>query len=164
MTDTTISLKEGDIYRWHYRAPGDNGTWGRYHCCSQIGIVRKGRLYDTYWMIGTSPSGDARTFGPERLHELDLTYLGNLADLDEAKPYQADYYDDADIVDIRHANSSYGNFYLRKGAKRSAQKMLESAKQKLEKARSDGRLAALREADALQAITLIEAGNTDILI
>lgn len=63
METETITLREGDVYRWYYRAPGDDRAYGRYHCCSNIGIVRGSKLWDTYWMIGTRPQSDGRSFG-----------------------------------------------------------------------------------------------------
>jgi hypothetical protein len=158
MESKTISLREGDIFRWYFLTPGDDRAYGRYHCCSQIAIVRGGRLRDTYWSSGN----DGRSFGPDDLPNLELTRLGNLADLERAEEYKADYYDDADIVDLNHPNSTRGNFYLRKGAKRSAKKMLESALHKLEKAQAEERAASRRSDELSAAIARIEAGDIDV--
>lgn len=54
---------------------------------------------------------------------MDLTHLGNLADLEKRPDYHANYYDAADCVNLNHANSSTGNFYVRKGAQRSRERM-----------------------------------------
>lgn len=151
------NLREGDIYRWRYREPGDDRQWGRYHCCSQIAIVSGSLLRDTYW----SSMSDGRRFGSERLPELELTFLGNLADLEKASEHQADYYDDADIVNLNHSNSSGGNFYLRKGAVRSQKKMLEVARQKLLESQSDHRFAAQRAEQLRATIARIESGEID---
>lgn len=154
MEDTMILPKEGDLYRWYYRAPGDDRTYGRYHCCSNVAVFTQGRLRDTYWSI----SGEGRSFGADDLPKLELVYLGNLSDLEKKPKYEGDYYDDADIVDVTHSNG--GTFYIRKGAKRSAAKMLEVAKKRLEQAQSDERMA-ISKADQLRgAIARIEAGDT----
>ena len=155
-------MKEGDIFRWSYRDPGDDRQYGRYHCCSMIAIVQpNGRLRDTYWSSGS----DGRSFGADDLPRLELTCIGNLADLEKAPEWKADYYDDADIVNLNHANSSRDHFYLRKGAKRSAAKMLETARHKLERIQSDERMATLRAKDLTAAISRIEAGEiADVLI
>lgn len=51
-------------------------------------------------------------------------YVGNINELEEADPRQRAYYLDEDCVDLRHANnSSDGNFYIRKGAKKNLDKM-----------------------------------------
>lgn len=161
MDTATITMRDDDIFRWRYRAPGDDRQWGRYHCCSQIAVFRAGRLQDTYWMIGNSFPSDGRSFGADRFQELELTYVGNFADIERAKEYQADYYDDADIVNLNHCNSTAGNFYLRKGAKRSKVKMLESARRKLEKAQSNERAAQWQAEQLRTRIALIEAGDLD---
>lgn len=101
-------LKDGDIYRWSYCEEGDDRPYGRYHCCSRIAVVRNGRLHDTYWPCGS----DGKSFGADDLLKLDLVYIGNFDTLEKSHEWQADYYDDADIVDLNHANSSRGNFYL----------------------------------------------------
>jgi hypothetical protein len=152
-----IELREGDIFRWSYREPGDDRAYGRYHCCSCFVIVDKsGRLRDTFWGSGS----DNRSFGQDDLPRLKLTRLGNMADLEKASEHQADYYDDTDIVDLNHSNSSRGNFYLRKGAIRSLKKMLETARYKLEQSVSVERCAANRSEQLRAAITKIEAGDT----
>lgn len=162
MSDVVDRLKEGDVFRWQYSEPDPekDRPWGRYHCCSNIAIVNaSGRLCDTYWM-----GSEGRNFGPEDLPRLKLTYIGNLSELDKAREYQADYYDDADIVNLNHSNSTRDNFYLRKGAQRSATKMLEVARRKLERSESDERLAARRSEELREAITRIEAGATDVYL
>lgn len=154
--ETIVELREGDIYRWSYREPGDDRQYGRYHCCSQIGIVKKGRLTDTYWF-----GSDNRSFGPKDLGALNLTRLGNMEELIKAPVWQAEYYDDADIVNLNHANSSNDNFYLRVGAQRSLKKMLESAKAKLDRAESDKRMAEWKIERIAAEIAKIEAGQTE---
>lgn len=154
MPDSTI--KEGDIFRWSYRKPGDDRKYGRYHCCSRIAVMTKGRLRDTFW-----GSSSDRTFGLDDLPRLELTYLGNFADLEKADEWKADYYDDADIVNLNHSNSSRDNFYLRKGAKRSAVKMLEVAHYKLERSESEAQMAADRAERLRATIAKIEAGEID---
>jgi hypothetical protein len=167
MSDTIEKLNEGDVFRWNYRDPdADNHQYdGRYHCCSRIAIVRNGRLRDTYWMIGDSFASDGtRTFGIDDLSRIALTHLGNMADLEKVPEYQSDYYADADIVDLNHANSSRGNFYLRKGAVRSQAKMLVVAKYKLEQSESAERSEALKSERLREAIAKIESGDTSVYL
>lgn len=161
MTDVIEALREGDIFRWSYRDPNtDNRSYGSYHCCSRIAVVKNGRLLDTYW----SCASDGRSFGAEDLPKLELTRVGNFAELDHAKEYQADYYDDADIVNLNHANSTRDNFYLRKGAKKSQAKMLEVARRNLERSQSNERSAADLSNGLREAIRRIEAGDTTVHI
>lgn len=152
-----MQIKEGDVFRWRYREPGDDRSYGRYHCCSLIAVMKDGRLSDTYW----GGRSDDRSFGPDELPLIELTHLGNFSDLERAGEWMADYYEAADIVDLNHANSSRNNFYLRKGAKRSATKMLEMARHKLERSESEEKTAARRASDYRAAIAKIEAGEID---
>jgi hypothetical protein len=156
MTDATVQVREGDIFTWSYREPGDDRQWGRYHCCSRIAVVKKGRLCDTYWSWGS----DGRSFGLDDLSKLDLTYLGNFDDLDRQPEWQAEYYDDADIVNLNHSNSTRDNFYIRKGAKRSPEKMLAVARKKIEENERAIRSANWSIEKLRAAINRIEAGET----
>lgn len=161
MDAETITLREGDIYRWSYSEPGDDREYGRYHCCSRIAVVKGDRLWDTYW---SSTFGDGRSFGLRDLERLELTFVANFADLEKADEGQADYYDDADIVNLNHSNSTRGNFYLRKGAKRSAAKMLEIARYRLEREEAAERSAVQAQDRLRAAITKIEAGDTSVYL
>ncbi len=151
-------LREGDVFRWHYREPGDDSAWGRYHCCSNIAIVRSGLLRDTYWSCGS----DGRFFGPDGISKLRLKRLGNLDELQKVDERNDRYYDDTDIVDLNHANSSRGNFYIRKGAKRSAAKMLSTLRNDHAKAVSDASYADSKAKRLLEIISKVEAGETDV--
>jgi len=162
MAEVSEKLREGDIYRWRFREPDPerDGSWGRYHCCSCIAVVKNGRLRDTFWGSGN----DGRSFAEADLPALTLEHLGNLADLEKSSEHQADYYDDADIVNLNHSNSSRDNFYLRKGAKRSLTKMLQSARYRLERAESEERMAADKAQRLREAIANIEAGRLDVFL
>lgn len=158
MTDVIEQLREGDIFRWSYRDPNtDSRQYGSYHCCSRIAVVKNGLLRDTYW--GAYAGSDGRSFGQDDIHKLDLTFVANLRDLEVAAEYQADYYDDADIINLNHSNSTRGNFYLRKGAVRSQDKMLAVARQRMAEAESDWHTAARRMEEIRGIIDKIEAGE-----
>lgn len=168
MTEVIEKLTEGDIFRWSYNDQNvDPRTWGTYHCCSRIAVVQDGRLHDTYWCIFSKErgkwltGGSGRSFGLEDIARLDLTRLANHADLQSAREYDADYYDDADIVDLNHPNCSGGHFFLRKGAKRSQKKMLVVARRKLERSISEEKSAAYRSEKLRESIAQIEDGKLD---
>lgn len=164
MTDVIEALREGDVYRWSYRDPNtDNRSWGSYHCCSCIAIVMGSRLRDTYWQIGQS-FHDGRSFGAEDLSKLELTRLANLSELLPAKEYESDYYDDADIVNLNHSNSPRGNFYLRKGSRRSREKMLEVARENLARSIANEQSAARISEELREAISKLEADQLVLYI
>ncbi len=57
MEAETITLVEGDIFRWNYRDSGDDRSWGRYHCYSRIAK----RIVDMIkWAIGEYFLADQR--------------------------------------------------------------------------------------------------------
>lgn len=157
-SSNSISLKDGDVYRWSYRDPGDDAAYGRYHCCSMIAIVHAGKLRDTYWQIGESFS-DGRSFGVDALYKLNLTFLGNLSDFEKVRDHNSDYYADDDVMNLNHSNSTSGNFYLRKRAVRCPKKMLQIAELKLEQSKSDERFFANRSERLREAITQIKSGD-----
>jgi hypothetical protein len=161
---TPVKLQEGDIYRWSYLDPKTKqGSWGDYHCCSRIAIVNRGRLRDTFWQIGGSFS-DGRSFGLEDLPKLELARVANISDLLPAKEYEADYYDDSEIVNLNHSNSPRGNFYLRRGARRSREKMLEVARNNLETSMADERSAASLSEELRGVIRKLEADQLALYI
>ena len=123
-----IELKEGDIYFWEFSkeyilgnpTKADAGTL--YWCCSRIATVRDGKLLDTYWY-----SGDNKDVGHflEKgfVKQKNLRYVGNFSELRKVQPYERAYYLDEDCIDLNHANNSSGNFYIKKDAKKSLEKM-----------------------------------------
>jgi len=124
-------MKNGDIFRWSYnsewlkrKGDGDNGGT-TYWAVSRIAIVDGDYLIDTW---GSSMNA---SFTKDMIDErLELVFIANMGDLDEAcKSDRACYMDD-DCVDISHANSWGMNFYLRKGAKKSVLKMEKVIKRK----------------------------------
>lgn len=159
MSEIIDKLTEGDVFRWSYRAPKtDTRQYGSYHCCSRIALVHRGRLWDTFWQIGMSFS-EGRSFGVDDLPKIELTFLANMSDLIPAKEYEADYFADEDIVDLNHSNSPRGNFYLRKGAKRSQEKMLAVARANLERSISNEQSAARLSEELREVIRKLEAGQ-----
>lgn len=160
LSPASLTLREGDIYRWSYADEGDDRPWGRYHCKSSIAIVSDGRLRDTYWQVGGRFYSDSFSFGPDELYRFKLTFLGNMNDLERHNEGDAEYFDNSDIVDLNHPNSSKGNFYIRKGAKRSAAKMLQSANDRLDRARRDAESAKRTIGRLLENIARIENGDT----
>jgi hypothetical protein len=141
MTTATFPIVDGDIFRWRYKdeKPEHLREYGRYHCKSLIAVAQKGWLVDTFWSSPTDGSWLA-TYA-DAPGKLELSKLGNFADLEKRDDYHRFYYDDADVVDLSHSNSSRDNLYIRKGAVRSREKMravmlerIETAKRELQSA------------------------------
>ena len=120
---------QGDVYKWrfnekklnteHMKLQMQAGTL--YWCCSRIGIVNnEGLLEDTYW----GASGENKRFNIDYCREwLDLDFLGNINEFELRPERERGYYNDSDCMNLNHANSSNGNFYVRKSAYKSLLKM-----------------------------------------
>lgn len=134
---STLEIKDGDIFRWRYadEKPEQLGQWGRYHCRSRIAVAKDGWLIDTFWTYGVEkPRRDDSTASwscDDAKKKLELTFVGNIGDLEKRDEWQAAYYDDADIVNLNHGNSSRGNFYVRKDAQRCRSKMLATVAERI---------------------------------
>lgn len=148
-------MRSGDIFRWQWR----EGVNASYWCKSMIAIVtNRGDLRDTYWGLRVS---DDFSIDERNIDLVHLTFVANLDDLDRRPEYEGVYFDDADIVNLNHANSTRDNFYIRKGAKRSLAKMREVALYKLEKAKSDKCQAEWDIERLTKDLVSIEAGNIE---
>src|SRR5690554_3386380 len=93
-TDTLV-LREGDVYRFSYhqdRARGDL-SW----CFDGQVVVRDGRLVDTYWGGTAVDYGDGRVVQPS---EGTLTFVCNLADVEDIHESERRYYADEDVIDL----------------------------------------------------------------
>ena len=121
-------MQNGDIFKWSYNAKwlkkkndgNNNGT--TYWCDSRIGVFNDGVLVDTFW--GGSCSSNDTSFTVEMIESmLEVEFIANEDDLISAQPSERAYYLDSDCVDLNHPNSTRGNFYLRKGAKKNVEKM-----------------------------------------
>lgn len=140
---THFAIKDGDIFRWCYKdeKPEHRGAWGRYHCKSQIAVAKDGVLSDTYWH--SSHQGACWSYD-EAERDLELTFVANFANLEKQPEYMAMYYEAADCVNLNHANSPRDNFYIRKGAKRSKSKMLDTLADQIAKAEQEIEFARSR--------------------
>lgn len=141
-------MKNNDVFYWSYNdkwlEKKDDGSNGgtTYWCCSRYAIYQDGVLRDTFWSGGSN-----RSFIMEDADEqLELTFLGNLDDYKKVGiEYQARYKDE-DFLDLNHANSPRGNFYIRKDAKPDVEKMERIVKRSIEavKRRISSELNAIR--------------------
>lgn len=150
-------LREGDIFDWRWADDAihaKGGSWGSYHCKSQRAVVKYGKLIDTYWFGGSENS----VLKPENV---TLTFLGNIADLDEISQWERPYYRSEDIIDMRHANNSSGPVYRRKGATKDTETIRAELAERRRQAEIDLRSAARRLADIAVHEHLLNEGRLD---
>ena len=141
----THELKNGDHFRWQYDNTVDVAEYS-YWCKSQMCVWNGEKFKDWFWSMGycsesyTLPEGCVL-----------LSFMGNINDYEECNEYQLKYYDDSDILNRNHSNHSkgWGNcFFIKKGAKRSREKIkqcllykLEEAEYKISSAMNDKKIA-----------------------
>ena len=148
-------MLEGDVYDWRWADDAkhaDCGPYRSYHCFSRIAVVKDGLLCDTFWLPpGTKLSPDA----------VVLTLLGNLNDMTEIRESDARYYHSKDIVDMRHSNNSRASVYLKSGAEKDRDTMLEYIRRERDQAESEACFAAskIERMDGLEEMVI--AGNLD---
>lgn len=151
-------LVNGQIYRWRWRdkaRDADNAPYRSYHCKSQIAIVRGGLLLDTYWSDLTS--SDRTVLDPQ---QVELTFYA-----DESWPtisrWQIPYYNPADVASMAHANNSRALIYLRPGAQRSKEAILEEIRSREKVAASEIRSAQWSLERLAEARKLADADRLD---
>ena len=159
-------MENGDIYRWAYTAAfaAKAGGWGLAHWCkSQIAIVHDGNLLDTFWMgHGGKRRGsygpkynEGRAINPECA---ELQFLANLDDLVEIYPEDKRFYDQADIVDLRHSNNSNAPVMVKRSAHRSREVTRELLLYEIDKAASEANSASIRKERLEQELRSLDAG------
>lgn len=130
-----VSWKDGDVYLWsfndqEYEKRKDHHDM--YWCCSRIGIVANEFLVDTYW--GSSLN---KMFTIDDVNEkLVVAYKGNLNDYTPCRKEDQAMYNDEDILNLSHPNSS-NQYYLRIGALKSKEKMVKVIKRNALKLQHD---------------------------
>ena len=146
-------MLEGDVYDWRWADDAkhaDCGPYRSYHCFSRIAVVKDGMLCDTFWSsAGSKLSPDA----------VVLTLLGNLNGMTEIRESEARYYCGEDIVDMRHSNNSRASVYLKSGAEKDRDTMLEYIRRERDQAASEARFNAskIERMDDLEKVVI--AGN-----
>lgn len=158
--------RDGDVFSWRYREEPKDWT-GAYWCCTRIAIaVSDSVIRDIFWAHIDGHS--VRFHGGFRWWERDeardrlvLEFKGNLDEFDAIADFNLPMYNSADILDLRHSNSSQKQVYLRKGAKRSQATMLIEVNYRLEKAEGEIRSAQWQIERLSKEKAKIEAGELD---
>lgn len=153
-------IKDGDVFRWHWnesefeRREESRQAGTLYWCMSQICVAQDEdggiTLYDTYW------SDRSKRVYPEKV---ELQFLGNLNDFEEVHEREGNYYNDDDIMDLRHPNCSRRNFYVRKGAVKDKDKIRSVIRRKVDRAEQEAK-SAKYDADRYRA--MFDLVDTDI--
>lgn len=166
-TEPAIEIRPNDVFRFRYHED-EKREWGwdgRYHCFDgtlKADVRDDGSitLRDTFWGDSTS-----RCFTPEEAQQKGaLTFVCNLDEVDPIKEHNTVYYDDEDVFTL-YIHSGYQNeYYLRRGAERSPEKMRAVLMQQEESAK----LAISSAERDLETIAhkrqLLEEGDTSFYL
>lgn len=109
-------LQPNGVYFWHYKNPPEHMP---YHCRSCKARVVNGELYDTFW---GDYVGDR---SPLRLDEILVLYKGDEKTMQPITKDQIPFYLPEDVVDMRHSNSTLEKIYVKAGANRNKEAMLD---------------------------------------
>ena len=149
----TNTLKKNDVFRWYYKDTSDR--FEPYHCKSRIMMYNGEIFYDTFW--GNQAHRNT-WFTPEEVDTLlELQHLGNLDEFEGCSQYEQAMYDDKDFMNLNHSNSSRDNYYLRKGATKSLDKMKKVLKRNIldvESVYQNAKWDYERELKALEELTV----------
>jgi len=119
-----MELKLHDVYKFNYNDEWRKKIFDVNWCFDGQLIVKEncyGDLYlrDTYWT-----SGEGKEFTLEQALERGvLTFICNLNDLESIEARDLNYYADEDIFDLSYQRKMNKDYYIRKGAKKSKDKM-----------------------------------------
>ena len=152
-------MNKGDVYKWEYKGSLGNQA-DLYWCKARLAIFDGETLFDLYWHNQSSRN-------IVNVDEVNLTFIANMDDLRNCNEGEMVYYEDKDCVSLNHPNSTRGNFYVFKKAKRSLRKMrliqqriVDNEREKMERA-SRNLSYALKELNSLTIESSVMA-NTEI--
>jgi len=128
-----MEIKLNDVYKFRYHEEVRNKkAFDSYWCFDGKLIVKENKdglyLQDTYLN-----SGDDRRFTlNEALKQGILTFICNLDDVEEIGEYNIQYYNDEDVFDLSTQKGCRKKYCIKKGTKRSAEKMKSVLNEKIE--------------------------------
>lgn len=150
-------IKDGDIFFWSWKDEQKHKQPMVYWAKSRFAVAKDGMVQDTFW----NNSHDGFSMSHDRaFKELELNYLGNFADLEKKPEYMSNYYDEKDVVNLNHSNSTSGNFYVRKGAQRSKERMKQYLEYHIEKEEGTIRFALSSIKTMKKSLLEIEEGKS----
>ena len=150
-----MTIRDGDVFRWSYSSDKLNSNYLSYWAKSRICEAKGGVLRDTYW--GSATDGSVWQYSEVGPH-ITLEFIANYDELEKISDGEADYYDEADIVNLNHGNDPKGNVYRRKGTSRSRSAMLAKLDRAVERAESEIRSSHLSLELLAETRRNIEAG------
>lgn len=159
-----MDTKLNDVYRFRYNAEEHEKAWSDLNWCFDGQLIVKENskglyLEDTYW------TSDNRCFTlEEALNKGTLEFVCNLDDVEECSENPYNYYEDEDIFDLSYQNGCYRRIRVKKGAKRSKDKMREVLECKIAESKSKIESAQYEIEINKKKLQELENGNLDIYV
>lgn len=158
-----MELKLNDVYRFRYHEEVESKkAFDPYWCFDGQLIVKENKnglyLEDTYF----SGSENRRFTLEEALERGTLTFVCNLDDVEECQEYETQYYADEDIFNLSYQKRCYKKYCIRKGAKRSAEKMKAVLAEKIENEERQIKWATSDLERYREKLQEVENGNLEI--
>lgn len=122
------NFKENDVFKFWFNENYCKELLYPYHCVEGIFFVIKdygGNLIfaDNFWGKNGKDNSNKK-FTPEEVKQkCNIEYICNLNDIESIEEWNAEYYDDADIVIISEQKGCRKHFYKFKNAKRNRDKI-----------------------------------------
>lgn len=159
-----MKINKNDVYSFRYNEKYTQKLFEPYRCFDGILVVREkksGKLYleDTFW------SSENKTFTlEEALNQGHLEFILNLNDFDISEEYKEKYYTTSDFKILPCHHGYQKSYYLRKGAVKSKEKMLEVINNNIEEL--NRKKNSIEWSIELQQKNLkdLESGNLEIYI
>ena len=131
-----VELKENDVYKFRYNAEYREKLFEPYHAFEGQFIVLKNRnnelvLVDTFWGLEFDQYNDVFTL-EEAQKKGELRFICNLDEVEKIREYKLDYYDDKDTFILTEQSGCRKYYYKKKDAEKSAEKMENVIKEKIE--------------------------------
>lgn len=164
-----MNIKLSDVYRFRYSEEFLKNKVFDFHWCFDGQLVvkeNKNGLYlqDTYWGFD-SFANDGRKFTlEEALEKGTLTFVCNLDDVEKCTVDSFCYYSDDDLFDLSYQSGCYKKYCIKKGAKKSAEKMKAVLTGKIENTEYDIKWATSNLERYKEKLQEVENGNLDIYI
>jgi len=159
-------MKEKDVYRFEYNDEIIERAGGRHLAYWAFdGILIAKKKDDGLILVDTFSLTDSTIMTVDEAEKKGkLTFLFNLNDVEEVRYYDHQYYDDNDVYILNMQHGYDTRYYIKKGAKKSQKKMLESINDKIEETKRKINFLQDELKSLLDKKEKVESGKLDIYI
>lgn len=165
-----MELKEKDVYqaRWKERSWGDQKD----HCFEGLLVVLRDHtdkllLVDSFWGVGKMDEYNKKYTLEDAKKHFDLTYYCNLDEIEPVGSYDLNYYANEDVIFLHDQHAcveSCKYYYIKKGATRNRDKMIETLNKKIEESKYIIERETRNLKENSDKLAEVISGNLDIYI